>query len=160
MKLYVTAWLLLAGFSFSAYGQIKHVTPSKQVAPVQQLIEPEKPSAISSNRPAVEAKASNSLIPEVSTRPTGLITLHWNKPFTENYEKEGASIQYLSFTGALYDPKAHDLPEYNRSIKLNPGTNHVSITLVNPVYVPLSSAEINVIKQNGKYILPDVALNY
>jgi hypothetical protein len=161
MKLYLAVFLfLLSGLTLSVHSQVKSAAP---VAPKPSLVIPQKTTtsqpAPNLSRPAPETKATETQSAS-EKRNNGTIVLHWEKPFTENYGTEGPDIEYLSFKGALYDPKAHNLPEYNLHIKLNAGTNHLNISLINPVYQPLTPAELALMKNYGRYLSSDVVLKY
>jgi hypothetical protein len=149
MKLRFNACLLFViCISFCAIGQqsIKQKVPTVIQSPSKAL----------QSEPKAGANANSGITPKSKN---GNIVLNWTKPISEQFKDDEQAIKFLSFKGALFDSKFHGLPEYSQRFKMNPGMNNIIISLVNPVYVPLSANESEVINSNHD-IKADVRLDY
>lgn len=144
MKLHSITLLVLTGFSLSLSAQIKQ--QGVKSIPGKNFTSPSK--SVNGNKPSLK-------------NGNGGIVLHWNSPITESNPAHDASMSFLNFTGAEYDSRYHGLPQYAEQIKLDAGTNKVTVSLVSPVYAPLTPAEVAVINENGNnFISSDIVINY
>jgi len=148
MKLHLTILLLVAGFIKPAIGQLKQTNVTHSATPIKQ---------VQKGQNIAQPKSESTQAPTLPKTPNGTIILNWNKPITEE-ETEG-SKEFLSFTGASYDTYTGYLPKYSQRIALSPGMNQVSVSIANPVYAPLTAAELPIAKLQAKYISADINPN-
>jgi hypothetical protein len=135
------SFLLLSFASIEAFSQ-QSAKQRPSVLPVQQ-------KAINT-QPATQAAI---------LAPKGVTVLQWSKPITEKFNEDEPARSFLQFKGAIFNPGYHGLPSFFQHIPLDEGTNQVTITLVNPVYEPLTSAEASVVNKTA-FISSDVKLGY
>ncbi len=74
-------------------------------------------------------------------------TIDWKSPITADAGEQQQPTNYLYFTGAHYNVTQNNLPVYSESIRLGVGYTQVNVSLLNPVYEPLTSAEEALIKE-------------
>lgn len=164
--LFALCWLV----PLSAWSQVNN--RQNVLKPVLQNVAPAKQPVKS---PAVNGSAINAAVPAVApaanspgalqaeaappakkTYPKGDIVLEWTGPASYKADENAAEVQYLNLKGAFYSPKNHLLPKFYKQIKLEPGNNKASVTIINPVYEPLTPEELKVLGDNKKWLTTDI----
>ncbi len=157
--------VLFLSSSGSLYGQqpVNNNTKAKAVSPKapEKNLQPQnviKPAINQQQAPTPATEPVNPPGGQVKqANPPGTIVLKWNSPLREKYTDDGPVMEFLNFSGALYDPKYHGLPLYAQRISLNPGMNHATVTIVKPEYEPVTSNEAELLGSGpaiGNDIIP------
>ncbi|MEO6883543.1 MAG: type IX secretion system sortase PorU [Bacteroidia bacterium] len=81
----------------------------------------------------------------------GLRYLKWKNPVVETLP-DGREVSYICFQKAIYDSKTQPLPTYYETIKLSGNPTDISVSLINDVYEPLTSAEVNLATQKNIFL--------
>jgi len=114
------------------------------------------PAIAPNSTPAATPNSSIPLVPIKKVVNNGQITLIWGKPRMFKTDEKAPTIEYLNLKGGVYSRRNHLLPNFFKYVKLNDGSNNATVSVVNPIYEPLTTAEVKALDTNKKWVASDI----
>ncbi len=101
--------------------------------------------------------AINAQEPKINRSGENNYQIDWHAPVSSTISEKEV-VKLINFSSAHYSLADGFLPRHYQNVDINGNENAISVTLVNPVYLPLTDAEVALIKsplQIGSEIILD-----